>query len=192
MKQSKINEIVKRLEEMGLSRAYRGDPPETIFYRFLEDKQCYIEVLTSFHDKENRRINNLAFRVAAEFADFKRNYQAFVMSPEAVSTKGAVDDIIRETVLLMEKAEVTIDSCEDVRIFLELKRQEEEAFLRDKKIFEQRAPGNLVKHRDYPTSFGVISEISGKNMKVRWVNGMGEDMPVERYARKSPLVLPFP
>jgi hypothetical protein len=193
VKQKKIDEILKKLGETGLSSAYEpGKPREAIFYRFMEDKECYIKVLTSFHYREKRKIDNFSYRVSAQFYNPKDDIPVFVMRPKVVSMNQPVDDIINETMILVEQAQLLIDSCEDVQVFLQGKKEKEAAIFEEEKIGERRVQGQLVKHRDYPESFGIITEITGKNMKVRWVKGLGESTPIERYARKSPLVLPFP
>jgi len=192
MKQKKIDEILKKLGEAGLSSAYDGNPREALFFRFLEDKQCYIKVLTSFHHREKRRIENIPYRVSAQFYNPKDDIPVFIMRPQAVSMNQSVDDIIVETMTLVEQAQVLIDSCEDVQVFLQGEREKEAVIVEEEKVAELRAQGQLVKHRNHPESFGVIAEIAGKNMKVRWIRGLGERMPTERYARKSPLILPFP
>tara|TARA_R100001594_G_scaffold59861_1_gene93866 strand:+ start:242 stop:820 length:579 start_codon:yes stop_codon:yes gene_type:complete len=192
MKQSKINEILKRLGETDLSSAYDGQPPEALFFRFIEDKGCYIKVLTSFHYREKRRIENIPYRVSAQFYGPTRKDPVFIMHPQVVSMKQSVDDIIDETMTLVEQACSLIDSCEDVQAFLQKKSEEEAAIFEQEKVGDQRETGQLVKHRDYPESFGVIAEIEGKNMKIRWIRGLGEHMPIERHARKSTSILPFP
>ncbi len=192
MNQSKINEVLKRLGETGLSSAYDGIPPEALFFRFIEDKGCYIKVLTSFHHREKRRIENIPYRVSAQFYGSNLKEPVFIMRPQAVSMKQSVDDIIDETMTLVEQANSLIDSCEDVQVFLQKKSEEEAVIFEQEKVADQRETGQLVKHRDYPESFGVIAEIEGKNMKIRWIKGLGEGMPIEQHARKSTSILPFP
>ena len=192
MKQKKIDQLLKELDNTGLTRADRGGKRELIYYRLIEDKQVYVQVLTGYNAKNGEEIEGLQYRVAAELVDLENDNIKFVMSPQVISTSGTVKNIMDKTLSLVEHAVGLVDTCEDVQEFIQSKMEKQAVLFENAKIAEKREVGQLVKHRDHPLSFGIITELGEPKMKVKWTkNSPVENQNIMSYLKESRLILPY-